>query len=224
MAINPPGAGTFTTFHFIVLALLILATLALIAAGVRRSRARRKAQERVEVEAAQLGLPDPPAAPPLDRVAPILPANDDFVRPRPIASEPERAEPDPIPLAPAPLDPAPLAPSPLADERIVAAAPMDANPATVADPTPADASAPPSPADGPVTQLKGLGPKVATRLAELGLSSVGQIAALDADEAAAVDAQLGPFTGRLHRDRWVEQARFLAAGDTKGFEAVFGRL
>jgi predicted flap endonuclease-1-like 5' DNA nuclease len=222
MAITPPGAGTFTALHLVVLGVLILATLALIAAGVRRSRARRAARERVEEEAAQAGVPEPPAAPPPaaplpDRAAvvpPILPANDDFVRPRPVASEPERAEPTSTPLEAAPL----------ADEPIAAAAPMDASPATVADPIPADASASPSPADGPVTQLKGLGPKVAARLAELGLSTVGQIAALDADQAASVDARLGPFAGRLHRDRWVEQARFLAAGDTKGFEAVFGRL
>jgi len=81
-----------------------------------------------------------------------------------------------------------------------------------------------SPGDGPVTQLKGLGPKVAARLAELGVTTVSQVAALDADQAADLDARLGPFTGRLHRDRWVEQARFLAAGDRVGFEAVFGKL
>ncbi|PAV66703.1 hypothetical protein WR25_19059 [Diploscapter pachys] len=28
----------------------------------------------------------------------------------------------------------------------------------------------------------------------------------------------------MERDRWIEQARFLAAGDTAGFERVFGRL
>ena len=82
----------------------------------------------------------------------------------------------------------------------------------------------PSPADGPVTQLKGLGPKVATRLGELGITTVGRMAALTDDEAQALDAQLGPFMGRMGRDRWQEQARFLAAGDVKGFEAVFGRL
>ncbi|WP_375429554.1 hypothetical protein [uncultured Sphingomonas sp.] len=219
MAITPPGAGTFTAFHFVVLALLVLATLALIAVGVRRSRARRVSAERVEAEAAEAGVSDAPAplalvdTQPLDRsaggVAPIPRA--DITRPVAPELEPEPREPLPDTV-------------PLADERIAAAAPMDASPATLADPTPADVSAFPTPADGAVTQLKGLGPKVAMRLAELGLSSVGQIAALDADRAAAVDAQLGPFAGRLHRDRWVEQARFLAAGDTKGFEAVFGRL
>ena len=81
-----------------------------------------------------------------------------------------------------------------------------------------------APADGPVTQLKGLGPKVAQRLADHGITTVGQLAALTDDQAAALDAQMGPFAGRMGRDRWQEQARFLAMGDVQGFEAVFGRL
>lgn len=87
-------------------------------------------------------------------------------------------------------------------------------------------AAPPmaGPAEGPVTQLKGLGPKVAERLAEQGITTVGQIAALTDDEAAALDARLGTFAGRMARDRWQEQARFLAAGDRAGFESVFGKL
>ena len=48
--------------------------------------------------------------------------------------------------------------------------------------------------------------------------------ALDDDAATRLDAQLGPFSGRMTRDRWIEQARFLAAGDIPGFEAVFGKL
>ena len=79
-------------------------------------------------------------------------------------------------------------------------------------------------ADGSLMQLKGLGPKVADRLAELGVTSVGQIAALSDDDAVRLDDQLGPFRGRMMRDRWIEQARFLAAGDKAGFESVFGRL
>jgi len=50
------------------------------------------------------------------------------------------------------------------------------------------------------------------------------MAALDEDAATRLDAQLGPFSGRMTRDRWIEQARFLAAGDIAGFEAVFGKL
>lgn len=82
----------------------------------------------------------------------------------------------------------------------------------------------PPPSEGPITQLKGLGPKLAQRLNELGIANVGQLAALDPAQAEALDARLGPFTGRMKRDRWIEQARFLAAGDRAGFEATFGKL
>ena len=130
--------------------------------------------------------------------------------------------------------PAPgLAPAPLSDEPIAAAS-FDANPAAEAvtpTETPAPAPAPtPAPAPAvdhaaaPVTLLKGLGPKVATRLAELGVTTVGQMAALSETEAQNIDAQLGAFTGRMGRDRWIEQSRLLAAGDKPGFEAVFGKL
>ena len=76
----------------------------------------------------------------------------------------------------------------------------------------------------PVTTLKGLGPKVAARLAELGVTDAGQLASLDDDAAAALDAQLGNFAGRMARDRWIEQARLLTAGDRAGYEAIFGKL
>lgn len=120
--------------------------------------------------------------------------------------------------------PAPVAAEPvIADEPIAATGPLAAAPAAEAASEPVAASGG-SPADAPVTTLKGLGPKLATRLGELGITTVGQIAALSDDEAVRLDAQLGPFAGRMERDRWIEQARFLAAGDAAGFEAVFGRL
>ena len=50
------------------------------------------------------------------------------------------------------------------------------------------------------------------------------MAALSENQAQSIDAQLGSFTGRMGRDRWIEQARLLAAGDKAGFEAVFGKL
>lgn len=110
-----------------------------------------------------------------------------------------------------------------AQEAGVEPQPAAATPVETAPPSAsyaADAGA----ADGPITQLKGLGPKVAARLGELGITTVGQVAALDHDAAQALDAQLGAFRGRMERDRWIEQARFLAVGDTAGFEAVFGKL
>jgi predicted flap endonuclease-1-like 5' DNA nuclease len=43
-------------------------------------------------------------------------------------------------------------------------------------------------------------------------------------EIDLLDRQLGPFRGRLQRDRVVEQADYLARGDKEGFEARFGSL
>lgn len=75
-----------------------------------------------------------------------------------------------------------------------------------------------------LTALKGLGPKAASKLHDLGVTTFAQIAAWDEGDIEAIDAQLGAFKGRIRRDRWVEQARFLAKGDTEGFEAAFGKL
>ncbi len=72
--------------------------------------------------------------------------------------------------------------------------------------------------------LKGLGPKAAIRLAELGIASIDQLAALSPERISAIDAEMGNFSGRIARDRWVEQARLLAAGDLTGFEKAFGKL
>jgi predicted flap endonuclease-1-like 5' DNA nuclease len=75
-----------------------------------------------------------------------------------------------------------------------------------------------------LTTLKGLGPKAASRLHELGVTTFAQMAAWDDGDVDAIDAQLGAFKGRIRRDRWVEQASYLAKGDTAGFEAAFGKL
>ena len=83
------------------------------------------------------------------------------------------------------------------------------------------------PTQGPgdtLTQLKGLGPKAASRLNELGVTRFDQIASWNESDVAAIDAQMGAFRGRITRDRWVEQARLLAKGDTAAFEAEFGKL
>ena len=67
-------------------------------------------------------------------------------------------------------------------------------------------------------------PKLETLLKSLGVTSFSQIAAWDDDEIDRIDAQLGAFAGRIRRDDWPEQARYLAAGDMAGFEQRFGRL
>jgi predicted flap endonuclease-1-like 5' DNA nuclease len=72
--------------------------------------------------------------------------------------------------------------------------------------------------------LKGVGPKLAARLNDLGITSFAHLAGLGAIEVAMLDDRLGPFKGRVAKDRLVEQAQYLARGDTDGFEARFGRL
>lgn len=75
-----------------------------------------------------------------------------------------------------------------------------------------------------LTRIKGVGPKLSTVLAQLGVTSFAQIAAWTEADLARIDSQLGSFSGRPQRDKWVEQARLLAAGDTAGYEGQFGKL
>jgi predicted flap endonuclease-1-like 5' DNA nuclease len=69
-----------------------------------------------------------------------------------------------------------------------------------------------------------VGAKFAAKLNENGIARFDQLAALDDQAAAALDERMGAFRGRLARDRVIEQARFLAQGDTAGFEGTFGKL
>jgi len=75
-----------------------------------------------------------------------------------------------------------------------------------------------------LTRIKGIGPKVSTLLAQLGITTFAQIAAWTNEDLARIDPQLGAFAGRPARDKWIEQARLLAAGDTAGYEEQFGKL
>lgn len=82
-------------------------------------------------------------------------------------------------------------------------------------------------ADGPPDNLetmKGVGPKLVTRMHDNGVTRFDQIARLTPNEVAILDDKMGPFKGRIVRDRIVEQAYYLARGDTDGFEAKFGKL
>lgn len=75
-----------------------------------------------------------------------------------------------------------------------------------------------------LTRIKGLGPKAAGQLKLLGITRFAQLGALGPSECAALDEQMGVFRGRLERDRWVEQARYLGRGDIATFEREFGKL
>lgn len=180
-----------------------------------------------------VAAPKPVAPPPAPEPAPAPEPE-----PEPIAEAPAPvAEPEPVAeVVPAPLPPvveeAP-APEPLADEPIAAAAPLDASPASlasdIAEPVPEPAPAPEpvaaaAPAADDLTRMKGVGPRLGEKLNSVGITSFAQLAALTPEEAEALDARLGDFQGRIHRDRWIEQASFLAKNDIAGFEGVFGKL
>ena len=73
-------------------------------------------------------------------------------------------------------------------------------------------------------RLKGVGPKFAQLLQAQGVTRYEQLARLTSAEVERLDSVLGPFRGRLTRDRVIEQADYLARGDEDGFEDRFGKL
>jgi predicted flap endonuclease-1-like 5' DNA nuclease len=173
-------------------------------------------------------LPSPPPAPLVAREPEPEPLAARELAPEPIAAS--EAEPEPVAQTPEPVaEPMPT-PEPAAEAPAEPPAPPP-EPVSVAAP-PEPSPPPPEPAASEpnvagalaLTTIKGLGPKVAAMLAERGITRVDQLAALSPDEASALDVQLGAFTGRMGRDRWIEQAKLLAAGDTAAYEAEFGKL
>lgn len=142
-----------------------------------------------------------------------------------------------VPPAVSPPISTPSADSPVASTP-VAAPPIAPTIAPVATPEPQAVSAPAAQPIIPVSpsvaapteqgddllKLKGVGPKLNLLLIELGVTRYAQIADWTDADIAAIDARLGNFKGRPVRDQWVDQARYLAAGDTAGFEAKYGKL
>ena len=82
-------------------------------------------------------------------------------------------------------------------------------------------------ASGPpddLTRLKGVGPKFAALLNQIGIVRFEQLAKLSEGDIERLDQQLGPFRGRLQRDQVPLQAEYLAREDQDGFEQRFGKL
>ena len=73
-------------------------------------------------------------------------------------------------------------------------------------------------------RIKGVGPKLGEMLRARGFMRFEQLAHLTPEEVDMLDEHLGPFRGRIRRDRIIEQAIYLARGDTDGFEQNFGKL
>ncbi|MEM8937231.1 MAG: 50S ribosomal protein L21 [Pseudomonadota bacterium] len=77
-----------------------------------------------------------------------------------------------------------------------------------AAPKPAEAAA-----DGDdLTKLSGVGPKLAEKLRDGGVTTFAQIAAWTESDIADFDEKLS-FKGRIEREGWVEQAKKLVAGE-----------
>lgn len=70
--------------------------------------------------------------------------------------------------------------------------------------------------------IKGVGPKLEKLLHRLGFYHFDQVASWSDQEVAWVDANLEGFTGRVSRDRWIAQAKILAAGGTTEFAERVG--
>lgn len=195
-SIGPATTGEWlTTTSFVLIAIGAVLALLVIWWGAKLKRQRKSTEEAIE-DRADSARPAPLVAASLDDLPPRAP------------------ETEPAPVAPAP--------PPLADVPVVATAPFDPAPATLAASLASPAAE--APADDDLTRMKGVGPKLAARLGEIGITRFAQIAALTPAEAEALDARLGSFQGRMARDRWVEQAGYLATDDRAGFEAAFGRL
>jgi predicted flap endonuclease-1-like 5' DNA nuclease len=132
------------------------------------------------------------------------------------ATLPEPVELAPEPAVAAPIDPvaeAPIlapvdleAPTPIAAAEPVAEAAFET--AETAVETAVETAK--SVADD-LTQLVGIGPKLAASLSDLGVTRFEQIAAWGAEDLADFDAKLS-LRGRAERDAWVAQAKRLAAG------------
>jgi len=132
----------------------------------------------------------------------------------PVAAEAKKpATPVAAPPVSAPVEP--VAPEP------IAAAP--AHPAPEPIPASPAVTVPSSDADD-LLKLKGIGPKLNTLLIELGVTRYAQIAGWNDSDIATIDAKLGNFKGRPVRDQWIDQAKYLAAGDVAGFEAKYGKI
>lgn len=119
--------------------------------------------------------------------------------------------------------PKPVAPKPVGKEGHGIADSAAAAVLDVTSPVLGIDAHPDLPADD-LTRIKGLGPKAQTVLNAIGIRNYAQLADLDPAQAAELDARLGAFKGRIFRDRWIDQARFLEQDDVAGFEVEFGKL
>ncbi len=195
--------GTITTIHLILIALFAVAAVLAMVWGAKRRRAKQQALAELEAEGRLQSVENDAPAETIAEPARRAPQPVERVAPSPVIAPLSEAIPQPVPVAPPP--------PPIRETPVEIIVPSVSVPETSAG-------------SGDLTRLKGLGPKVAARLADLNVTRVADLAALNDAQAVALDAQLGNFMGRMGRDKWIEQARLLNAGDIAGYEAQFGKL
>lgn len=142
---------------------------------------------------------------------------------KPAAAKPAAAAASKPTKAPAPkpaASKAATAAKPAKPAAAVAANAAKAPAAKAAAPKTAKAkSAKPSGADD-LRRLIGIGPVNERRLKEHGITTFAQIAGWTAADVKRVEEYL-QFDGRIERERWIEQAKLLAAGNEKEFARRF---
>ncbi len=195
------------------------------------------AQDVVEEAEAAAAPPPSPPAPEIEPAAPPPPAPAPVPEVEPAPAPEIEPAPAPAPEVVPSSEPIP-APSPPTAEvleesrpQVPVEEPLPRNPepeprpgqAPVPEPQPSQPVNPGGGADD-LSRIKGLGPKLQALLPTLGLSTYAQIAALSDADLAELDGKLGAFAGRPAKDSWVEQAKYLAAGDVAGFEGKFGKV
>lgn len=152
------------------------------------------------------------------------------------------AEPSaPEPSAP---EPAPVAKTAAVAATAAAAKTVEASPPPTPAPKPAprprkkpvveETAAPPPPGKPKIAAavgepdnlrlIKGVGPKLNGLLNKLGVTRFDQVASWKAADITEMDQYLETFSGRITRDSWIDQAKFLAKDDIAGFEKKYGKL
>ena len=61
-----------------------------------------------------------------------------------------------------------------------------------------------------MTKIHGVGPEIAAKINEAGIFHYSQLAALDESSATSLDGEL-KLSGKIERDKWVEQAKAFEA-------------
>ncbi len=159
----------------------------------------------------------------------VIPAPEP-VAPSPAPAPAPKAAPAPTPApAPAPKPAAAPVATPAAKTVKPAPAPRPRKRPVVAEASPPPPPGKPkiAPAKGDPDNLrliKGVGPKLNSLLNNLGITRFDQIAEWKEAEIQEVDQYLESFSGRITRDSWIDQAKYLAKDDIAGFEKKYGKL